>query len=67
MENRKNQIKSPREKTGQEKDNNHERQDDQSPREGEVKNYRYPLEDEADMDVESEERTNNHFGGNPSV
>ncbi|QRN04673.1 hypothetical protein GH742_12800 [Legionella sp. MW5194] len=70
MENRVNPDESNRENPGQGNDAddvNDINDESGSPRQKEVKYYRYPLENEFD-DVEDDERLNNHSGQkNPSI
>lgn len=69
MENRINHGKYGRENSGQTNDPDDINDESKSPRQEDIKNYRYPLENEADMDVDDDdERLNNHFGkNNPSI
>lgn len=69
MENRIKPDKSNRENPGQTNDPDDINDESKSPRQEDVKNYRYPLENESDLDVDDDdERLNNHFGKhNPSI
>ncbi|KTD45601.1 hypothetical protein Lrub_2398 [Legionella rubrilucens] len=70
MENRINTDEFNRENPSQSNDAddmNDINDESESPRKEEVKNYRYPLENESE-DVGDDERLNNHFGKkNPSI
>ncbi|MDX1838618.1 hypothetical protein DIZ81_11670 [Legionella taurinensis] len=70
MENRVNPDKPNRENPGQSNDDddmNDINDESESPRQEEVKKYRYPLESESD-DADDDERLNTHSGQkNPSI